>query len=136
MGSLGYAVVDFGAFPGVLEQTVTVTGQAAIAAVSSVEAWLYANAVGGDFTDHSLDEHIAEMGSFRVFAHSVVVATGFSIRMKYERRIQEPLEMVGARRSAAINGVNSFSLQPTIFPSVGGTPVRIHGKWNVAWVWI
>lgn len=49
----GATVVDFGAYPGALDTTATITGQTGIVAGSQVRAWLVATATA----DHSIDEH-------------------------------------------------------------------------------
>lgn len=72
---VGQAVVDFGAFPGKDSATVTITGQTAILAGSTVEAWLFPKAT----SDHSADEHLIEQIDVRANAASIVAGTGFDI---------------------------------------------------------
>ena len=69
----GTATIDFGAFPGAADTSLAITGQAAIASGSLVEAWIRPVASA----DHSADEHMVE--PMNVFAGSIVAATGFTI---------------------------------------------------------
>lgn len=74
MGAQGIATLNFGAFPGASDASVTVTGQAGILSGSLAEAWLRPEATA----DHSADEHMVE--SFQVFAFEIVAGVGFTIR--------------------------------------------------------
>ncbi len=69
----GTTTIDFGAFPGATDTTVTVTGQTAIAAGSLVEAWIRPVATA----DHTADEHWVE-GPV-ITAGNIVAGTGFTI---------------------------------------------------------
>lgn len=69
----GTATIDFGAFPGATDTSLAVTGQAAIASGSLVEAWLRPAATA----DHTADEHMVE--AIHVFAADIVAGTGFTI---------------------------------------------------------
>ena len=71
--TFGEASVDFGAFPGSDEGSVTITGQSGIVATSVVDAWLVAEATA----DHSADEHRIE--ALKVTAGNIVAGTGFTI---------------------------------------------------------
>lgn len=73
MGAKGTTTVDFGAFPGSSDTSVTVTGQTSILAGSLAEAWVFPTATA----DHSADEHVIE--EFEVKAGNVVAGTGFTI---------------------------------------------------------
>lgn len=74
MGAQGTAIVDFGAYPGVTQATIAVTGQGAIVTTNSVEAWIRPQ----DATAaHTVDEHILER--LNVVAGNIVAATGFTI---------------------------------------------------------
>lgn len=73
----GQAIVDFGAFPGTDVATLAITGQAAILGSSLVEAWIDATVAAT--ADHSPDEHL--MGDLDVFCQSIVVGTGFTIKL-------------------------------------------------------
>lgn len=73
MASQGTAVIDFGAFPGKMDASVTITGQAGIVSGSLVEAWIRPVAS----SDHSIDEHRIE--SLKVVANDIVAGTGFTI---------------------------------------------------------
>ena len=69
----GTTVVNFGAFPGSTDASLTITGQTAITLSSIVEAWL----TPIDTADHSADEHIID--SPEVFAGNIVAGVGFTI---------------------------------------------------------
>ena len=80
----GTATLDFGAFQSAnstyshpsTEASVTITGQAAIAAGSLVEAWMRVEPAGS--TNHSMDEHAIE--NIKILAGNIVAGTGFDIR--------------------------------------------------------
>lgn len=72
----GTAVVDFGAFPGMSDATVNVTGQLGILAGSIVLARKRLVAT----SDHTADEHWVE--EFDVEAGSIVAGVGFTIFAK------------------------------------------------------
>lgn len=65
--------IDFGAFPGVSNVSLDITGLTDIATGAIPEAWIVPQAT----TDHTLDEHIANPP--RVYAGNVVAGTGFTI---------------------------------------------------------
>lgn len=71
--TLGTVALDFGAFPGVADAAVAVTGQAAIGASAKVLAWVRPEATA----DHSADEHWAE--EMDVMAGNIVAGTGFTV---------------------------------------------------------
>jgi hypothetical protein len=73
MATQGTAVLNFGAFPGGSNASVTVTGQAGIVAGSLVEAWVRPVATA----DHSADEHIVDPP--RVIAGDIVPGVGFTV---------------------------------------------------------
>ncbi len=85
MGAQGTTTVDFGAFPGVSDTSVAVTGQASIVAGSLVEAWIRLEATA----DHSADEHMVE--SIQVMAGNIVAATGFTIYAVNSSETWDPL---------------------------------------------
>lgn len=125
MGAQGTTTVDFGAFPGVSDTSVVVTGQASILASSLVEAWLYPIATA----DHTADEHLVE--TIIVRAGNIVAGTGFTIYALNYSQVNEPLETAGpARFRTAAASVYGY-----VAPSVGGRGTRIYGLWTVAWVW-
>lgn len=110
MSASGTAVLDFGAFPGASDTSVAVTGQGAIIAGSSVEAWLRLEATA----DHSADEHLVE--TIKVMAGNIVAGTGFTI---YGINSSELFEPVGELRGATLGGIGT----------------RIYGTWTCSWVW-
>lgn len=74
MGAFGTAVIDFGAYPGSSQATVSVAGQASILTSSACEAWIRPQ----DATaDHSVDEHVVEQ--LKIVAGSIVAGVGFTI---------------------------------------------------------
>jgi hypothetical protein len=77
MASQGVATVDFGAFPGGPEASITVTGQTGILSTSQVEAWVRCEPAGT--TDHSMDEHFVE--NLEVRAGNINPGVGFDIRV-------------------------------------------------------
>ena len=113
MGASGSTVVDFGAFPGASDASVTVTGQTGILLGSLVEAWMFPAATA----DHTADEHLVE--TIRIIAGNIVAGTGFTIYALNTSQLNEPLIQID--RSST--------------PSVGGQGTLVYGKWNVGWVW-
>ena len=75
MGAKGNTTVDFGAHPGAIDTTVTVTGQTSITSESLAEAWLFPN---GGTADHSNDEHLVD-GPL-VMVSDIIPGSGFTIR--------------------------------------------------------
>lgn len=126
MGAQGTATLTFGAFPGVSDASVAVTGQAAILSGSLVEAWVFPATTA----DHSPDEHIVE--SLRVMAGNVIAGTGFTIYGVNTSQINEPTRQQpretdrGDRIMAGPSSPNADQ---------GGQGTRIYGAWNVAWCW-
>jgi hypothetical protein len=112
MGASGITSVNFGAFPGGVEATATVTGQASILAGSIVGAWI--NPVVS--TDHSPDEHLAE--PLRVMAGDIVAGTGFTIHV-FEGA---PPLTHGFQPEGGVRDDNEGH--------------RVYGVWNVAWAWV
>lgn len=126
VGVTGEAVLDFGAFPGASDAAVVITGQAAITADSTVEAWLRMEATA----DHTADEHRVE--SLAVTAGSIVPGTGFTV---YGRNTSEvypsPQPLALDRRVGGIAGPASSVPRP----SLAGQGTRISGRWTVTWRW-
>lgn len=73
-GYTGNALLDFGAFPGASVAALAITGQAAIASNSIVQAWI----APADTADHLSDEHIADPP--RVYVDTISAGIGFTIR--------------------------------------------------------
>lgn len=69
----GNAIVDFGAFPGGTDTSITITGLTSIVATSVVDAWVIAK----DSADHSADEHWVDPPV--VTAGNIVPNVGFTI---------------------------------------------------------
>ena len=106
MGAQGTVMVDFGAFPGTPDTSITIPGQTGITGTSLVEAWIYPLATA----DHSVDEHRIE--NINVFADTIVVGSGFTVYAIYSNTLAETSTSEGLE---------------------GGT--RLYGQWTVAWVW-
>lgn len=113
MGAQGTTTIDFGAFPGGYDASVTVTGQATILSGSLVEAWIAPVATA----DHTADEHRLE--SIAVMAGDVVAGTGFTIyaRSTWERPV--PPHPAGVQRVS----------------HSGGDMPKVYGQFTVNWVW-
>lgn len=69
----GFAVLDFGNFPGFASAMTQITGQKGISADSTVRAWIIPKAT----IDHSEDEHFVDPP--RVLAGKIVPGFGFMI---------------------------------------------------------
>lgn len=113
MGASGSTTINFGAFPGALDATVTIIGQAGIIASSLVEAWV----MPLDTADHSADEHMVEQLEVYANAQSIIPGTGFDIRgfLKQDIFMREPM------------------LRREEFHAL--THPKIWGLWTVGWVW-
>lgn len=72
MAGQGTSTIDFGAFPGTSDTSVSVSVPS-IAANSLVEAWVFP----ANTADHSVDEHVAEPPL--VIAGNVQAGVGFTI---------------------------------------------------------
>jgi hypothetical protein len=125
-GATGITEVDFGAFPGVSDASVAVTGQAAIdSSTSQVQAWLMAKAT----TDHTADEHRVE--TISVTCGNIVAGTGFTIYAQNTSQLNEPLTDAGIDRFRS----TAATIYGNAGRSIGGIGTRIYGKWTVAWRW-
>jgi hypothetical protein len=73
----GETTIDFGAFPGKSDASVTVTGAtvAGIQTTSLVEAWISPKATA----DHSADEHLAETINVVARPDTIIAGTSFRI---------------------------------------------------------
>lgn len=130
--TVGTATIDFGAFPGVSDASVAVTGQTGIVAGSIVQAWIRPVATA----DHSADEHLIE--TIKVVAGNIVAGTGFTIYASNTSQLNEPLEEAGYNRNHISTGTAAANtgFGSAINPSVGGNGTRIYGQWTVAWSWV
>lgn len=108
MGAQNTTTVDFGAFPGKSDATVTVTGQASILAGSLVEAFIYPTATA----DHSADEHWVDPP--RIMAGNVSAGTGFTIYCSAKPSDANP------PAGSTLKNVDS--------------PL-VYGLWTIGWVW-
>jgi hypothetical protein len=130
MGAQGVATLDFGAFPGNTDTSLAVA-DATILAGSLVEAWIWPLAT----TDHTADEHIVE--PLNVFAGNVVAGVGFTIYLRTDNRMSEPVETPPGANSLTQAGaaVLGKTAQPGVRAALGGSMPMAYGKWSIAWAW-
>ena len=83
-GSMGSAVINFGAFPGSNEAAVTVTGQTGIEATSQVRAWVEASAT----SDHTASDAAYAAALVGVSTGSIVAGTGFTVYARSTEKMQ------------------------------------------------
>ncbi len=114
MGASGTAIVDFGAFPGQSEASVTITAPG-IATGSLVEAWIFPIATA----DHTADEHRLETLEVVADPSTIVANTSFVVYVTNTSQLNEPTTIQGYQDGLA----------------VGGLGTRIWGKWQIGWVW-
>lgn len=127
MGAQGTTTVNFGAFPGKTDVTVTITGQAGIVTGSLAEAWIRPAASA----DHTVGEHVIE--PLRVVAHSIVAGVGFDITVFTVNPVIEPLKSGGAgQRGVALLAGRTIGYSA---PERGGRGSLVYGEWNINWVW-
>lgn len=71
------AVLNFGAFPGVTDTSVAVTGQTALGATDKVDVWVRLEATA----EHNEDEHLLlrQLVSVGVKRSTIVAGTGFTV---------------------------------------------------------
>ena len=127
-GASGVTTVNFGAFPGASDASVTITGQTGIVAGSSVIATIQATATA----DHTADEHVAE--TISIAAGNIVAGTGFTIYAVNTSQLNEPLEQNKGRFSTGIAGGDGQP-QGLQIPMAGGRGTRLYGQFTVTWRW-
>lgn len=125
-GAAGVAEIDFGAFPGCSDASVTITGQTRIGSGAAVQAWLQVQATA----DHTADEHRVE--TITVTAGNIVPVTGFTIYASNSSQLNEPLEVAGPSRFRTA----AATLYGYAGRGRGGRGTRIWGRWNVGWRWL
>ena len=81
----GTAEVDFGAFPGLNEASVAVTGQASILGTSKAEAYLMADDTSTDHTASDVRYMALWVG---LTCGTPTVATGFTIYARSEHKLE------------------------------------------------
>ena len=124
MGAQGTTTVNFGAFPGATDTSVSITGQATILSGSLCEAWIFPVATA----DHSADEHWAE--DIFVSAGNVVGGTGFTIYARIPNAPEIYMQQVLSERSiGAAGGIAADR------PVIGQPATRLYGLYTVAWCW-
>lgn len=121
----GTTTIDFGAFPGGSDATVTVTGQTGIVSGSVLQAWLVAQPTA----DHTADEHRVE--TIAVTCGNIVPNTSFDIYATNTSQLNEPVIPAGVvnfrQTSASIYGWAGMG--------IGGRGTQIYGTWTVHWRW-
>lgn len=110
----GTTTINFGAFPGTSDTSVTVTGQTDIVAGSFVEAWVRPEATA----DHTADEHLVE--TLKVVAGNISPGVGFTIYGLNTSQLNEPVD----------------ENQAVQRPTTGGIGTLIYGTWAVSYAWI
>lgn len=128
-GAAGLTTINFGAFPGASDASVTITGQAGILAGSVVDAWLVATST----VDHLADEHFIE--SIRVTAGNIVPGVGFTIYASNTSTVNEPSPEPRRSRFAG-TGQDFGAGQQNQQEVIVNRGTRIYGQWSVAWSWV
>lgn len=121
----GKTTIDFGAFPGSSDATVTVTGQTGITTGSVIQAWLAPE----NTADHTADEHRIE--TISVCAGNIVAGTSFDIYAQNTSQLNEPLREQGNNRDRNALTITLGGQSA----SVGGQGTLLYGVWSVAWRW-
>jgi hypothetical protein len=110
MPGSGSAILNFGAFPGSVETTVDVTGQAGLTSASKVEAWVLPVATA----DHTVDEHRIER-----------------IRVIAQYKVDGELTIYGYDNATpAWREVNYITGR-----NGGAQSQRVYGQFTVGWAW-
>jgi hypothetical protein len=112
MPASGKTTIDFGAFPGASDKTLTISGLTGITAGSRVEAWLIAEATA----DHSIDEHLTD--GPMVMGGNPVAATSLTIYAKAPASVPVMDSYVGRGQ---LSGNNNHPL--------------CYGLWTVGWAY-
>ena len=83
--AIGSSVIDFGAYPGVNEAQIVVTGQATISATSKAEAWI----MGDDSTgDHTANDHRYAPALMGLTCGTATAGVGFTIYARSLEKLQ------------------------------------------------
>lgn len=125
----GSAIVDFGAFPGSADATVTVTGQTSILSGSVVMVQVRPDATA----DHSADEHLVT--PMRCIPKNIVAGTGFTIHCFYDANPHQDKPQMQSGLPASRIGLADG--KGVTLPQVDddSNANRIHGQWTVGWAW-
>lgn len=83
-GNQGSAVIDFGAFPGVNQTSVVVTGQGGILAGSAIQAFFMEDST----SDHDGNDHLFAASAIQLTCGTVIPGTGFTIYAACEDQAQ------------------------------------------------
>lgn len=127
----GTTTVDFGAWPGSTEASVTITGQTGILSGSLVEAWILPDTTA----DHTIGDHIA--APIKVVAHTISAGVGFTITATLQDQQQEPVmaERGGQTHFQTGTSITTKQARPGNPNDIGGWSPMVHGVFNIAWAW-
>lgn len=117
MSGQGTATIDFGAYPGKADTSVTVA-QASILSASLVEAWIFPSAT----SDHSADEHWVDPPV--IVAGNVSAGVGFTIYATTEPGEGPRVDKRRNRAGENYSESDQIERGPTYY-----------GQYTVAWVW-
>jgi len=84
----GTSEIDFGAFPGAHEASVTVTGQTSISATSKVEAYIMADDTTTGTGAHTASDHRYFAMLVGLTCGTPIAATGFTIYGRCAEKLQ------------------------------------------------
>lgn len=84
MSASGETTIDFGAFPGSNEASVTVIGQAGILTGSQVDAWIVAKAT----SDHTTNDHAYAGSLMGITCGAPTAGVGFTIYARSPHKMQ------------------------------------------------
>ncbi len=85
MANIGQTEIDFGAFPGSNEASVTITGQSSILTTSSVEAFIMAD---DSTTQHTASDHKYLTALVGLSCSSPTAGSGFTIHARSLEKLQ------------------------------------------------
>ena len=83
MANKGTAVVDFGAFPGSCEASISITSESAILTGSLCDAWIRADAT----SDHTINDHAWAAALVAITTGAPTVGVGFTIYARSTHRM-------------------------------------------------
>lgn len=114
MGATGTTTINFGAYPGKLDTSVAVTGQASILSGSLAEAWIWPVGTAA----HSADEHVLGAIEMAVVAGNVVAGVGFTIY------------------AVARDNTPGIGSEDGNYRNLPRKIARLYGTYTVAWAWV
>ena len=119
MGGQGEALVDAGAFPGIVDRAALLVAAAGLVSTNQFEAWIQPKATA----DHSIDDHMVEniKASATFFANDFLL-----VWVVNDNRLVEPVTPPAPFGSGPPDS--------QVYDRGAKIP-RIYGVWNVGWVW-